>query len=140
MDGDNGVIAGHGRLMSARKLGMDAVPVIELAHLSPTQRKAYVLADNQLSTLSGRDDQLLHLELAELNDLGFDLDLIGFSDGELDRLLNRKLPQIGDRSKLEFSGTLPSGGSDENIAIYRISDSFGSQRGRRRYEGVGDLS
>jgi len=88
VDGDNGVIAGHGRLMAARKLGMDAVPVIELSHLSPAQRKAYVLADNQLSTLSGWDDQLLHIELGALNDLGFDLDLIGFSDGELDRLLN----------------------------------------------------
>lgn len=79
-DGDNGIIAGHGRVMAAKKLGLDTVPTIELSHLSGTQRKAYILADNRLAELSGWDDELLRLELTELESLDFDIDLIGFGD------------------------------------------------------------
>ena len=85
---DHVIVAGHGRLMAAQQLGMDSVPVIVLKHLTETQRRALVIADNQLASTVGWNEDLLHLELAELNDLGFDLDLIGFTDGELDRLLN----------------------------------------------------
>src|SRR5690606_17821329 len=85
---DQVIVAGHGRLMAAQQLGLDQVPVIVLNHLSETQRRALVIADNAIASNSGWNEELLHLELAELNDLGFDLDLIGFSDGELDRLLN----------------------------------------------------
>jgi DNA modification methylase len=87
VDGRNGVIAGHGRVLAARKLGLERVPVIELAHMSEAQRRAYVLADNQLALNAGWDQELLRLELADLSDLGFDLQLIGFGDGELERLL-----------------------------------------------------
>jgi DNA modification methylase len=87
VDGDNGILAGHGRLAAARKLGLIEVPVIELAHLSPQQRKAYILADNRLALNAGWDEDLLKLELSELADLDFDLDLIGFTDKELDVLL-----------------------------------------------------
>jgi len=87
VDGANGIIAGHGRVLAARKLGLDRVPVIELAHMSETQKRAYVLADNQLALNAGWDEALLRLELADLKDLGVDLGLIGFGAGELERLL-----------------------------------------------------
>jgi DNA modification methylase len=87
VDGESGIIAGHGRVMAARKLGLERVPVIELAHMSEAQKRAYVLADNQLALNAGWDDELLRLELADLSELGFDLGLVGFGDGELERLL-----------------------------------------------------
>jgi DNA modification methylase len=87
VDGENGIIAGHGRVLAARKLGLGRVPVIELAHMSEAQKRAYVLADNQLALNAGWDEALLRLELADLSELGFDLGLIGFADGELERLL-----------------------------------------------------
>ncbi|MGO1069599.1 site-specific DNA-methyltransferase [Lysobacter sp. CA199] len=88
IDGDNGIIAGHGRLLAARKLGLADVPVIELAYLTPAQKRAYVIADNRLAENAGWDEELLALELAELRDADFDLDLIGFSEEELDELLD----------------------------------------------------
>jgi ParB-like chromosome segregation protein Spo0J len=87
VDGKNGIIAGHGRVLAARKLAMERVPVIELAHMSEAQKRAYVLADNQLALNAGWDEALLRLELADLLGLGFDLGLIGFCAGELERLL-----------------------------------------------------
>jgi DNA modification methylase len=87
VDGDNGVIAGHGRLLAARKLGLTEVPVIELAHLSPTQKRAYILTDNQLALRAGWDEALLRIELADLKLADFDLGLIGFDPDELDDLL-----------------------------------------------------
>jgi ParB-like chromosome segregation protein Spo0J len=88
VDGANGIIAGHGRVLAARKLGLERVPVIELAHMTEAQKRAYVLADNQLALNAGWDDALLRLELADLWELGFDLGLIGFGEGELERLLS----------------------------------------------------
>ncbi|MFZ5722079.1 MAG: site-specific DNA-methyltransferase, partial [Pseudomonadota bacterium] len=88
IDRDNGVICGHGRLLAARKLGMAEVPVIELAHLTSAQKRALVIADNRLVLEGGWDDALLVLELAELADAGFDLDLTGFSASEIERLLD----------------------------------------------------
>ena len=87
-DGERGVIAGHGRLAAARKLGLKEVPVIELSYLTDTQKKAYILADNRLAMNAGWDDELLKLELTELKDADFDLDLMGFTSDELDRLIN----------------------------------------------------
>jgi ParB-like chromosome segregation protein Spo0J len=83
VDGENGIIAGHGRLMAARKLNMNEVPVIELAHLTEAQRKALIIADNKLALNSGWDYQLLKLEIETLKELKFDIDLIGFDDSEL---------------------------------------------------------
>jgi DNA modification methylase len=88
VDDAKGIIAGHGRVLAARKLGLDEVPVIELGHMSEAQRRAYLLADNQLALNAGWDEALLRLELADLSDLGFDLGLIGFGEGELERLLS----------------------------------------------------
>jgi DNA modification methylase len=87
VDHANGIIAGHGRVLAARRLGLDRVPVIELAHMSEAQKRAYVLADNQLALNAGWDEDLLRLELSDLSELGFDLGLIGFAEGELERLL-----------------------------------------------------
>lgn len=86
VDGDNGIIAGHGRVLAARKLGMDTVPVVELAHLSEAQKRAYVIADNKLALNAGWDNDLLALEFAELQELGFDLSLTGFSTDEIGAL------------------------------------------------------
>ena len=88
VDGERGIIAGHGRLMAARKLGMTEVPVIELKDLTPTQKKAYIIADNRLALNAGWDDQLLTIELNELLEDKFSLDLLGFNADELNALLN----------------------------------------------------
>ena len=87
VDGDNSIIAGHGRLMAARKLKMDEVPTIELDYLTDVQRKALIIADNKLALNSDWDLGLLSLELEELQGLDFDLALTGFSDDELAKLL-----------------------------------------------------
>lgn len=87
VDGERGIIAGHGRLLAARKLGLAEVPVIELSHLTPAQRRAYVLADNKLALNAGWDDDLLRLELADLRSEGFDLGLTGFGLDEIGDLL-----------------------------------------------------
>ncbi len=88
VDGANGIIAGHGRVLAARKLGIDLVPVIELGDMTETQKRAYVIADNKLAEAAGWDTELLKLELSDLRILGTDLSLLGFEDGELDALLN----------------------------------------------------
>jgi DNA modification methylase len=88
IDGDKGIIAGHGRLMAARKLKMDKVPVIELNGMTDAQKKAYVIADNRLALNAGWDNAMLTIELKDLEDEGFDLSLTGFDNKELDALLN----------------------------------------------------
>jgi site-specific DNA-methyltransferase (adenine-specific) len=89
--GDDGVlIAGHGRLSAARKLGMDKVPCIRLEGLSDAQRRALVLADNRIALNAGWDDEMLAVELSDLKLDGFDLDLLGFDDTELADLLAEK--------------------------------------------------
>jgi hypothetical protein len=86
VDEEGTIIAGHGRLLAAQKLGLDAVPTIELAGLSKAQRQALIIADNKLALNAGWDDDLLKLELTELDDEGFDLGLMGFDEAELDDL------------------------------------------------------
>src|SRR5689334_8080249 len=87
VDTKAGIIAGHGRLLAARKLQLKEVPVIILDHLSEAQKRAYILADNQLALNAGWDEELLRLELAALESDGFDLDLTGLSDEELAHFL-----------------------------------------------------
>ncbi|MFI0848973.1 site-specific DNA-methyltransferase [Mesorhizobium sp. IMUNJ 23232] len=96
VDGDNGLIAGHGRLLAARKLGMADVPVIELAGLSEAQRRAYILADNKLALNAGWDIDLLGVELADLQSMGFDLALTGFGEVEVSSLLARGTAGLTD--------------------------------------------
>jgi DNA modification methylase len=87
--GDDGVIvAGHGRVLAARKLGLAEAPVIVLSHLTPTQRRALMIADNRIAENAGWDDEMLAAELAALRDEDVDLGMLGFDEGELDRLLD----------------------------------------------------
>jgi DNA modification methylase len=92
-DGDNGIIAGHGRLMAAKKIGMEEVPTIELSHLSEAQKKAYIIADNKLALNSGWDEAMLAIEFAELEDFGFDLELTGFSLEEIAAFEVEEIPE-----------------------------------------------
>lgn len=87
IDKDNGIIAGHGRVMAAGKLGMDLVPTVTLDHLSDAERRAYILADNRLALNAGWDEAILASELQRLES-EIDLDLLGFDDDELTALLN----------------------------------------------------
>lgn len=87
IDEDGGIIAGHGRTLAARKLGLSEVPCLRLSYLSEAQKKAYVIADNKLALNAGWDDEMLKVELSELKDLDFDLSLIGFDADELANLL-----------------------------------------------------
>ena len=87
VDGKNGIIAGHGRVMAAQKLGLVEIPVIEAAHLSDAQRRAYVLADNRLALDAGWDNELLRVEIIDLKASGFDLTLTGFNLGEIKEFL-----------------------------------------------------
>ena len=84
IDGENGIIAGHCRVESAKRLGMTEVPTLEVKHLSEAQKKAYILADNRLAEDAGWDEELLRIELEGLAELDFDLDSIGFDISELD--------------------------------------------------------
>ena len=87
IDGENGIIAGHGRLMAARKLGHEKVPTIELKDLTETQKKAYIIADNRLALNAGWDNEMLTIELNDLLADGFALDILGFDAKELNALL-----------------------------------------------------
>lgn len=84
---DGVIVAGHGRLAAAQKLGLDAVPVVVLDHLTPTQRRALVIADNRIAENAGWDEALLRVELEGLQDEGFDLDITGFDPDALAELL-----------------------------------------------------
>lgn len=93
IDGDNGIIAGHGRVQAAKILDMETVPAIELSHMTETQKKAYILADNRLALNAGWDEELVSLELKELLDNEFDIDLTGFS---VDDILNPESEGLTD--------------------------------------------
>ena len=84
----NGVIAGHGRLLAARKLNLKQVPTIDCSDLTEPQKKAYIIADNKLAMNAGWDGELLALEMEELLKGNFNLELLGFTEGELDELLD----------------------------------------------------
>mgnify|MGYP000865922602 CR=1 FL=1 len=101
VDGENGIIAGHGRVLAARKLGMAEVPCIELAHLSEAQKKAYIIADNKLALNAGWDNELLALELGELHAADFDMALLGFDAGELSAAMGLDEELDGDAPKID---------------------------------------
>ena len=86
IDETGSIIAGHGRVMAARKLSITDVPSIRLTHLTEAQKKAYIIADNKLALNAGWDDEMLAVELTDLKDMGFDLDLTGFTLDEIDAL------------------------------------------------------
>ena len=96
VDGDGTIIAGHGRVMAARKLGETEVPCIELGHLTEAQKRAYVIADNQLALNAGWDAEMLKIEIAELVDADFDLGLLGFDDAMLAGLMGVETEGLTD--------------------------------------------
>jgi hypothetical protein len=95
IDNENGIIAGHGRVMAASKLGLAKVPCIRLAHLTDTQKRAYIIADNKLALNAGWDEEMLGLELSDLREMDFDLGLIGFDANEIESALNPDEPGSG---------------------------------------------
>jgi ParB-like chromosome segregation protein Spo0J len=95
IDPDGGIIAGHGRVLAARKLGHTHVPVVILAHLNENQKRAFMLADNRLALNAGWDEQMLRLEL----EAGCNLESTGFEQEELDRLLAELSSTSNDRSR-----------------------------------------
>ena len=92
IDAENGIIAGHGRVMAASKLGLAKVPCIRLAHLTETQKRAYIIADNKLALNAGWDEEMLGLELADLREADFDLELLGFDAEGIEQFLNPPEP------------------------------------------------
>jgi ParB-like chromosome segregation protein Spo0J len=83
LDGKNGIIAGHGRLLAAKELGLERLPCIDLSHLSHEQKRAYIIADNKLALNAGWNEDLLRLELTDLKEMGANLELVGFNAMEL---------------------------------------------------------
>lgn len=111
VDAGGAVIAGHGRLLAARELGLKEVPVISLEHLSDAEKRAYILADNKLAEKAGWDREILQIELEALFELDFDLTLTGFETPEIDLLLNV------DGKELENTDTIP----DQTAIEQRVS-------------------
>ena len=107
IDEENGIIAGHGRLLAAQKLGIEEVPVIVMNGLTDAQKKAYVIADNKLALNAGWDDEMLRVEFMELQEMGFDLELTGFSLDEIAELefdsdCETDMPELNDGDKEPF--------------------------------------
>lgn len=100
-DGSNGIVAGHGRVLAAQKLGLAQLPCIEAAHLDDAQRRAYIIADNRLALDAGWDDELLKVEIGSLQADGFDLTLTGFNLDELGAILG---DVANDEPKPDLSG------------------------------------
>lgn len=101
---DGGLIAGHGRVMAAQKLSLDEVPCIVLEGLTEAQKKAYVIADNQLALNSGWDVDMLRFEVESLQEMDFDLSNLGFDDDVLEKLLDidAELPELPDGDRDPF--------------------------------------
>ena len=120
-DGENGIIAGHGRLMAARKLGMTEVPTIDICGLSDVQKRALILADNKLALNAGWDAEMLKLELSDLLEIGGQNLVIGFSDEELDEIL-------GD-SSIEESEDVEGYEGESDGESSNFEERFGANKG-----------
>lgn len=104
VDGANGIIAGHGRVLAAQKLGLDVLPTIEASHLTDAQRRAYVITDNRLALDARWDNDMLKVEIADLKAEGFDLSLTGFELSEVAAILDEPDFEPGtedDQGKLD---------------------------------------
>ncbi len=106
IDGSNGIVAGHGRVMAAQKLGLLELPVIEASHLTDAQRRAYVIADNRLALDAGWDEEMLRVEFDDLGALGFDLELTGFAQFELANIFDDGVrePQESKTQEIDVDG------------------------------------
>lgn len=103
IDADNGIIAGHGRVLAAIKLGIDEVPTIDGSDMTETQKRAYVIADNKIALNAGWDEQLLMLEIEDLKSLDADLSILAFSEAEISNLLGideeKEIKEPSDESR-----------------------------------------
>ena len=107
VDAGNGIVAGHGRVMAAQKLGLASLPVIEAAHLTEAQKRAYVIADNRLALDAGWDNELLKIELQDLDAEGFDLSLTGFNLDEIGNLLAEPTEGLTDEDAVPEVPAVP---------------------------------
>jgi ParB-like chromosome segregation protein Spo0J len=126
VDGDYGIMAGHGRVLAARMLGLETVPCVRADHLTENQKRAYIIADNRLAETSEWDQKMLALELEDLRLDGFDIDLTGFSADALDALMD------GGESDRYFDGGEPP--NDENKPAKKTDDNYSSFELVLRYE------
>ena len=145
-DDDGGIVAGHGRVEVAKRLGLATVPTIRLVHLSADERRAYVLADNKLAANAGWDDDLLAIELQGLLDVDFDLDVIGFTAAEVDIVIDGI---GGDPAAVKSVAVEPA--ATEPVALLFTVPPYnvpidghvcgsGSVRHRKFAEGCGEMS
>ena len=128
IDEDGGIIAGHGRVLAARKLGMQEVPCIVLAHLTDVQRRAYVIADNKLALNSGWDADMLKLEIEDLQASELDLEILGFDAAELSQILSDAPPVQGGGTDpyAEWDG-MPEFDQKDKTAFRSLVVHFASQ-------------
>ena len=118
LDGEDGIIAGHGRLQAARLLGLDEVPTIRLDGLDELQKRAYVIADNKLALNAGWDSELLQLEIQNLQDKDFDIGLLGFDEKELMQILGKDDDEVV--AEIKFSEELME--SHNYVVLYFDND------------------
>jgi len=107
VDGRNGIVAGHGRVLAAQKLGLSELPVIDASHLSEAQKRAYVIADNRLALDAGWDNEMLKIELQDLEAEGFDLSLTGFELDEIGDLLAEPITGLTDEDAVPEVPAVP---------------------------------
>lgn len=107
VDGQSGIVAGHGRVMAAQKLGLASLPVIEAAHLTEAQKRAYVIADNRLALDAGWDNDMLKIELQDLDAEGFDLSLTGFNPDEIGNFLAEPTAGLTDEDAVPEVPAVP---------------------------------
>lgn len=148
IDGEGGIIAGHGRVMAARKLGMADVPCIRLAHLSDAQKRAYIIADNKLALNAGWDDEILALELLDLRGEDFALPLSGFTSEELEQIFSAfdvsplgEMPQMpsGDRQPFQqVTFTLHDTQAEQVQAALKAARNIGPYIGSPNQNGNGN--
>jgi hypothetical protein len=124
---DNDIIAGHGRVLAARKLELESVPCLRLGHLTENQKKAYVIADNRIALNAGWDEQMLAIELAELREASFDLDLTGFDAESIEKFLNPDEPEMaevnfGGKTMAEYKDKYDESIIRQIILVYPVEE------------------
>lgn len=140
VDEADGIIAGHGRLMAANHLGMHRVPVVHLTHLTPAQKRAYIIADNQLALNAGWDAEILEAELRSLGNDGFDLSVIGFTDDELAAMLPKEDGTGSGSNGLVNHGALIAAFGVPPFSVLDTRQGYWQERKADWLQRVGNLS